>query len=131
MSDAVSLVKSKLPMIPRILFALMMLNSGLNKFFSFMPMPEMTPEAGALMGAFNATGYMFPLIGGVEVIAGAMLLTKKYNALGAILMMPVTVNIALLHCTLDPAGCIMGCVLLGLNIWFLYQNKSRLSGVLA
>lgn len=124
-------MKEKVLMVFRILFGLMMVNSGLNKFLQYMPMPEMTPEAGALMGAFMESGYMFPLVAVVELIAGAMIVSKRFNALGAVLMMPVTVNIFLVHTVLDPAGFVMGAVLLALNIWFLIANKEKFNALIA
>ena len=122
-------MKNKIFMGARILFGLMMVNSGLNKFLGYMPMPEMAEAAGALMGAFGASIYMFPLVGVVELIAGGLIITKKYNALGAVLMMPITVNIFLIHTVLDPAGFVMGLVLLLLNIWFLVENKEKFSAL--
>lgn len=124
-------MKDKVLMVFRILFGLMMVNSGLNKFLQYMPMPEMTPEAGALMGAFLEAGYMFPLVAVVELVAGAMIISKRFNALGAVLMMPITVNIFLIHTVLDPAGFVMGAILLALNIWFLLDNKEKFNDLIA
>jgi putative oxidoreductase len=123
-------MKNKIFMGVRILFAIMMINSGLNKFFNFMPMPEMAEAAGNLMGAFFASGYIFPLVAIVEVLAGALIFTKKFNALGAVLMMPITVNIFLVHTVLDPAGFIMGLVLLLINLWILIENKEKFKSLL-
>tara|TARA_B110000914_G_C15404454_1_gene418831 strand:- start:72 stop:446 length:375 start_codon:yes stop_codon:yes gene_type:complete len=117
-------MKNKIFMGVRILFAIMMINSGLNKFFNFMPIPEMAAP-GNLMGAFFASGYIFPLVAIVEIFAGALIITKKFNALGAVLMMPITVNIFLVHTVLDPAGFIMGLVLLLINLWILIENKEK------
>jgi len=119
-------MKEKVILVVRILFGLMFVNAGLNKFLGYMPMPEMSEQAGALMGAFGATGYMFPLIAVTELIAGVLILTKKCNALGAVLIMPVTVNIFLFHTFLDPSGLVMAIVLLGVNIFLLYNQKTRL-----
>jgi putative oxidoreductase len=110
----------------RFLLGLMMVNAGLNKFLHYMPMPEMTEQAMELMGAFGASGYMFPLIAITEIVAGILLLTKKYNALGAVLMMPITVNIFLFHAFLDTAGMGMGIVLLAINIVILVSERKRL-----
>ena len=114
----------------RILFGLMMVNSGLNKFFNYMDLPAMTEAAGVLMGAFAVSTYLVPLIALVEIGAGALLITKKYNALGAVIMMPVTVNIFLLHVIIDPAGLLMGLILLLINIWVLVENKEKFSGLI-
>lgn len=124
-------MKEKVLMVFRILFGLLMVNSGLNKFLQYMPMPEMTPEAGALMGAFLEAGYMFPLVAVVELLAGAMIISKRFNALGAVLMMPITVNIFLIHTVLDPAGFVMGAILLVLNIWFLLDDKEKFNDLIA
>jgi uncharacterized membrane protein YphA (DoxX/SURF4 family) len=109
----------------RIFFGFMMVNSGLNKFLNYMPIPEMTESAEALMGALVASIYIFPLVAIVELLAGGLIITKKYNALGAVLMMPVIVNIFLIHTVLNPTGIILSLVLLLINIWILIENKSK------
>jgi len=118
-------MKNKIFIGARILFGLMMANSGLNKFLNYMPIPEMTASAEALMGALVESIYIFPLVAIVELLAGGLIITKKYNALGAILMMPITINIFLIHTVLNPAGIILSLVLLLINIWILLENKSK------
>tara|TARA_B100000795_G_scaffold208901_1_gene162411 strand:- start:907 stop:1281 length:375 start_codon:yes stop_codon:yes gene_type:complete len=118
-------MKNKIFISVRILFALMMINSGLNKLFNFMPIPEMSAAAGDLMEAFSSSGYIIPLVAIVEVLAGALIITKKFNALGAALIMPVTINIFLIHIVLNPAGFVMGLVLLLINLWILIENKDK------
>jgi len=118
-------MKNKIFIGARILFGLMMANSGLNKFLNYMPIPEMTASAEALMGALIESIYIFPLVAIVELLAGGLIITKKYNALGAILMMPITINIFLIHTVLNPAGIILSLVLLLINIWILLENKSK------
>ena len=118
-------MKNKIFIGARILFGLMMANSGLNKFLNYMPIPEMTASAEALMGALIESIYIFPLVAIVELLAGGLIITKKYNALGAILMMPITINIFLIHTVLNPAGIIMSLVLLLINLWILLENKSK------
>ena len=122
-------MKNKIFIGARILFGLMMANSGLNKFLNYMPIPEMTASAEALMGALIESIYIFPLVAIVELLAGGLIITKKYNALGAILMMPVTINIFLIHIVLNPAGIILSLVLLVINIWVLFENKSKFAAL--
>ena len=119
-------MKEKVIIVIRFLLGLMMVNSGLNKFFHYIPMSEMSQSAMDLMGAFGATEYMFPLIAFTEIVAGVLLLTKRYTAIGAVLMMPITVNIFLFHAFLDTAGMGMGIVLLLINIAILVSEKKRL-----
>jgi uncharacterized membrane protein YphA (DoxX/SURF4 family) len=118
-------MKNKIFTGARIFFGFMMVNSGLNKFLNYMPIPEMTESAEALMGALVASIYIFPLVAIVELLAGGLIITKKYNALGAVLMMPVTINIFLIHTVLNPTGIILSLVLLLINLWILIENKSK------
>ena len=119
-------MKEKVITVIRFLLGLMMVNAGLNTFLHYMPLPEMTEQANDLMTAFGVSGYMFPLIAITEIIAGILLLSKKTTALGAVLMMPITINIFLIHAFLDPAGMGMGIVLLLINIVILVSEKKRL-----
>jgi len=119
-------MKEKVITVIRFLLGLMMVNAGLNKFLHYMPMPEMSEQAIELMTAFGVSGYMFPLIAITEIIAGILLLNKKTTGLGAVLMMPITVNIFFFHAFLDTAGLGMGIVLLLINIVILVSEKKRL-----
>jgi uncharacterized membrane protein YphA (DoxX/SURF4 family) len=118
-------MKNKIFTGARILFGFMMVNSGLNKFLNYMPIPEMTESAEALMVALGASIYVLPLVAIVELLAGGLIITKKYNALGAVLMMPVTINIFLIHTVLNPTGIILSIMLLLINLWILIENKSK------
>jgi len=122
-------MKNKIFMAFRMLFGLMMANSGLNKFLNYMPIPEMTESAEALMVALGASIYIFPLVAIVELLAGVLIVTKKYNAIGAILMMPVTINIFLIHTVLNPSGIIFSFVLLLINLWVLVENKLKFAAL--
>ncbi|MBP9691560.1 hypothetical protein KBD81_05785 [Candidatus Woesebacteria bacterium] len=58
-----------------------------------------------------------------------VLLWMKREALAAILITPITVNIIAFHLFLDGGlftpGAVMGNILLVLNIFFLYQNRAK------
>src|SRR5258706_814056 len=92
------------PTAVRILLGLVFFVFGLNAFLGFIPQPPMPDKAGAFMGALAATGYMFPLIKGVEVIGGAMLLSNRFVPLALVLLAPNVVNIVLFHAVLAPGG---------------------------
>ena len=77
---------------------------GLNGFLHFLPMPPIEGPAGAFLGALAASGYMFPLIKGTEVVAGALLLANRYVPLALALLAPVVVNILLFHTVLTPVS---------------------------
>lgn len=104
----------------RSLLGLLFVVMGSNKFFGFMPMPELSAPAGAFMGAMAATGYLIPLIGLTEVVAGLMLLTGFFSALGLVILMPVIVNILMFHIFLDQAGLPLAVVLIVVELYLIY-----------
>lgn len=108
-----------------LLFGLMMINSGFNKFLQYMPLPEMTDAGGQLMYAFMQAGWLFPLIAVVEIIAGGLIISNRFRALGAIMMLPIIIGIALFHLVLDPAGAAMSLVLLAINGWVIFENREN------
>lgn len=102
-----------------ILLGLAFVAFGLNKFLNFMAPPELPPAGGAFMGAMAETGYMFPLIALTEIIAGALILSRRFAPLGLVLLAPVSVNIVLFHLVLAPAGGLVGYVLAAINLYLL------------
>ncbi|MCA9535998.1 MAG: DoxX family protein, partial [Myxococcales bacterium] len=79
---------SKLPTAARLFLGLAFTVFGLNGFLHFLPMPPMSGEPAAFMGALAATGYMFPLIKGTEVVAGLLLLGNRLVPLALTLLAP-------------------------------------------
>jgi uncharacterized membrane protein YphA (DoxX/SURF4 family) len=115
---------SKLPMIARLLLGLIFFVFGLNGFLNFLPTPPMPEAAGAFAGALAATGYMFPLIKGLEVIVGLLLLSNKFVPLALIVLAPITVNIVLFHVVLAPAGLALPVIIVLIHAYLAYTYKS-------
>ena len=121
---------NKLPHVARILLGLVFFVFGLNGFLQFLPQPETTAEGGAFLGALAATGYMFPLIKGVEVLAGAALLANRFVPLALTLLAPILVNIFAFHAVLAP-GLGMPIVLIGIELYLAYAYRESFAGVLS
>lgn len=105
-----------------VLFGLMMLNSGLNKFFNYMPMPPMPAEMMKVFEAFVTIKWLMPLIGLTEIVGGILFMFPKTRALGAIVILPITVGIILHNITFMPSGLIIGGILFLINIWIIADN---------
>jgi uncharacterized membrane protein YphA (DoxX/SURF4 family) len=97
---------------------------GLNGFFGFLPMPPLEADAGAFMGALAATGYMFPLIKGSEVVAGLLLLSGRAVGFAGMLLAPIVANIVLFHAVLAPSGIALPLIIVGLMAYLGYQHRS-------
>ena len=74
---------------------------GVNGFLNFLPMPPMTAEAGAFMGALMGTGYFFPFLKIIEISAGLMLLSGRMVPLALVLLSPIILNILAFHIFLE------------------------------
>lgn len=86
----------------RLLLGLIFFVFGLNGFLHFIPMPPPSGESGAFLMALFATGYMFPLIKGIEVIGGLLLLANRAVPFALVILAPIIVNIAAYHLVLEP-----------------------------
>jgi len=108
-----------------ILFGLMFINAGLNKFFNYMPMPEMTAEQMKLMEAFIKISWLMPLIGTIELIGGLLFMFPKYRALGAIVILPVMVGIMLHNAIFEPSGLLIALPFFLINLWIIGDNWNK------
>jgi uncharacterized membrane protein YphA (DoxX/SURF4 family) len=121
-----SIMKKKILFGVCLLVGLIFINSGLNKFFNYMPMPKDIPEKMLkVMGAFMEIGWLFPLIAVAEVTGGILFITNKFRALGAIILFPVLVGILLTHILIAPSGLPLAIVLVGIEIWVIIENREK------
>ncbi len=104
----------------------MFINSGLNKFFNYIPIPKDLPEGLIkLMGAFMEIKWLLPLIAVAEIIGGILVIIPKYRALGAIIIFPVMVGILLTHIINAPSGFDLAIVLFVINLWIIIENREK------
>lgn len=108
------------------LFALFMINGGINKFFHYMPMPEDMPqELIDLMNNFDAVGWLMPLLAIEEILGGILVLIPKTRALGAIVLLPAILGILLTHINQAPDGLIMAVIFFAVEVWIIMKNKDK------
>lgn len=115
-------MNSKFTMIVRILLGIMLVVFGSNKLFHFLPMTEPTGEAGNFMSSLNATGYIFPVVGVLEVFIGLLLLVKKWVPFALILLAPISINILLFHLFLNIPGVGAALVVTFFNGILIYKH---------
>jgi uncharacterized membrane protein YphA (DoxX/SURF4 family) len=118
------------PPAARLLLGLVFFVFGLNGFLQFMPNPPMPAGAGAFMGGLAATGYMFPLIKGIEVIGGALLLSNRFVPLALAFLAPNVVNIVLFHAVLAPGGLPVALFVLALEIFAAWSYRDAYASML-
>jgi len=123
-------MKNTIQLVLCILFGAMMIFSGLNKFFQFAPFPEDMPQAMKdAVDAFMTIGWLMPLVGLVEIIAGALIIIPKTRALGALMILPVMVGILLTNTITDTQGMPIALVMSAILAWVLIDNRQRYAGI--
>ena len=119
-------MKQKILFVLSLLFGLMFINGGLNKFFNYMPVPDNLPEKlTKAMAAFMEIGWLMPLVAVAELVGGVLIIIPKTRALGALIIFPVMVGIVLTHIVQDRTGLPIALVLSAILGWIMYENRER------
>lgn len=110
----------------RVLLGLVFFVFGLDGFFHFMPQPNEVPSETAMAFAMGLmkSGYMFPLIKGTEVAAGALLLANRFVALALVVIAPVIINIFAFHAFLAPSGVVVASALVVLAVYLAWIHRN-------
>jgi uncharacterized membrane protein YphA (DoxX/SURF4 family) len=120
-----SAIARKAPVVARIGLGLIFFVFGLNGFLHFLPNPPM-PAGPALtfMGGLMATGYFFPLLKGVEVLSGLLLLSNRFVPLALAVLAPIVVNIVAFHAVLAPGGIVLALAILAAEIYLAWAYRA-------
>lgn len=115
-------MNSRFTLLVRIVLGIILVIFGSNKFLHFLPLPPPTGSAAEFMDSLKATGYIFPIIGILEVFIGVMLLLQKWVAFVLILLAPISINILLFHLFLDIPGVTVAFLVVILNGILIYKR---------
>jgi uncharacterized membrane protein YphA (DoxX/SURF4 family) len=119
-------IKTKVLFVLSLLFGLLFINGGLDKFFHYMPMPkDISENMQKAFGAFMEISWLMPLVGFVELLGGILFIIPKTRALGAIVIFPVMIGILLTNTITDSTGLPIALVLLAINLWVIYENRNK------
>ena len=117
-------MKRTILFIVSLLFGLLFINSGLNKFFNYMPMPDMPEKTKALFGAMMQISWLLPLIAVAEIIGGILIIIPKTRALGAIILVPITIGILLWHMDVGDSM-VLPLILTAILLWIIFENRTK------
>jgi nicotinamide riboside transporter PnuC len=93
--------------IPRIVLGAIFAGAALNYFWSMvfgcMLLPvSITPQAMQFAGVVIKTGYLWPLMKAINLVAGILLIANRAPAFAVALLLPVTVIIVWFQIFLNP-----------------------------
>lgn len=113
----------------RMLLGIIFILFGSSKFYAFMPTPPMTPAAANFIAAIITTGYLWKLVGFLEICGGLLVIFPKTTILGLTILAPIIVNITLylgfLQYTIGPAPFIMILFLLSSSSLLAWQRRKQ------
>lgn len=115
--------------IVRSLLGLIFVVFGLNLFLHFIPIPP--PHEGPardFMSALATSRYLY-VVGGLEVLGGALLLAGRFVPLGLTLLGPVIVNILGVHVLLERSRLPLALVVSALAIFLVWRYRENFSGL--
>jgi putative oxidoreductase len=108
-----------------LLFGLMFINAGMDKFFHYMPVPPLEPELQIVDEAFRTIQWLLPLVGAIEVIGGILFIIPKTRALGALMLLPILIGI-MVHTTYwAPEALLIPTIIFLIELFILYENADK------
>src|SRR6266480_6056775 len=117
--------------IVRILLGLIFVFFGSNAFLHFLPMPPLPQGlAGLYLKAFFESGYVY-VIGGMQVIAGLLLLIGRFVPLGLTILGAIIFNIWAFHLLMAPEGFPPAVVVTLLWAFLVWRYRERFASLLA
>lgn len=108
-----------------VLFGIMFINAGADKFFHYMPIPKMNPEVIKAGEAMMTIKWLLPLVGFIEILGGGLFIFPKKRALGAIVILPITVGIILHNAVFMPEGLSIAGIFFLINVWMIIDNWEK------
>ena len=109
--------------IVRVLMGALLVFASLSYFLDLFPQPTLTGDLATVMAGFAASKYLFPLSKAIELLSGLSFLSGKYMRLFNVVLLPITINILLIHVFLSPVSELPVALLLFLgNLFLIYRN---------
>lgn len=125
-------MKKYLHIVAKLIFSLILLMPVLGATGIFPPATRdlyNTDEAFAFIEMLTTASYILYMMVVVHILAIFALWTRR-EVVGALLALPITLNVVGFHLWLDggllTGGASMGNVMLALNLYFLYIHRAKL-----
>ncbi|MHA3789282.1 DoxX family membrane protein [Flavobacterium hauense] len=118
-------MNSKFTQIVRILLGLILIVFGVNKIYSFIPLPQPPPQAADFMASLADTGYILTLVAIFEIIIGFLLICRMWVPFVLLLLVPLSLNILLFHLFLDIPAIGTALLVAILNGILIYKHRLK------
>lgn len=105
----------------RILIGALLLFGSVVYFLKLFPEPTLTGNLKTFNEGLAASGYLMNLVKGLEFLCGLAFISGKFIRLANLVLLPISVNIVLVHLCLDPANIGAGAFLFIGNLFMIYR----------
>ncbi|CAH0226412.1 hypothetical protein [Roseomonas sp. CECT 9278] len=121
--------------VPRVLLALLFLVGAANGFAWMITGHDLihppTSDAGLRFeAALRDSGFLWPLMKTIDLVAGLMLLFNRAPALALLMLLPIITVIILFHLVLNPGGLPIAGVLAVLTAMLVFAYRDRYAPLL-
>lgn len=114
----------------RILLGGLMVFASIAYFFNLGNPEPPVGKMALFMEGLMASQYLLPLVKGIEFIAGLALLGGFFPRITPLILLPISLNIALIHLFLDPKNLAIAFFVLGANTYLILQQWNHYKSLL-
>ncbi len=121
--------------VPRILLGLLFLLAAVDGFAWILTGHRLVHPPTSVAGlrfedALKDSGFLWPLMKSIDLIAAVLLLTNRAPALGLLLLLPIITVIVLFHLVLNPGGIPIAVALAVLTAMLVFGYRDRYQALL-
>lgn len=121
--------------VPRILLGLLFLFAAVDGFAWILTGHRLVHPPTSAAGlrfedALKDSGFLWPLMKSIDLIAAVLLLTNRAPALGLLLLLPIITVIVLFHLVLNPGGIPIAVALAVLTAMLVFAYRDRYQALL-
>lgn len=109
-------------LIVRILLGAFMVFAAIAYFFKLIEAAAPTGNMLTFMTGIMASKYVLPLAKSVELIVGISLLSGKFMKVTLLALLPISINIFLIHTVTQVSDVQVAIFVLGANLFLLYAH---------
>ena len=109
-------------LIIRILLGAFMIFASVAYFFNLIEAEAPTGNLLTFMTGIMASKYLLPLAKAVELIAGISLLSGKFMKVSLLALLPISINIFLIHTVTQLSDVPVAIFVLGSNLFLIYAH---------
>jgi uncharacterized membrane protein YphA (DoxX/SURF4 family) len=116
-------------LIIRILLGAFMVFAAVAYFFELFEAEAPTGNMLPFMTGIIASKYLLPLAKTVELIAGISLLSGKFMKVALLALLPISINIFLIHTVTQVSEVPVAIFVLGTNLFLIYSQWNSYKGL--